>query len=106
MTPPSAWDPASSSTEERVDMTVTAQDGGNAASLASISTSDRAESRTGTWDLDDRAPTDRTAALRCGCLDLVNPVDAFDRGSVEPSDELERPSIGPLGDDLDELVAR
>lgn len=47
-------------------MTVTIQNGVSAENLASISTPDRVESRLGTLEFTDGAPTDATAALGAG----------------------------------------
>jgi len=60
-------------------MTATKKDGVSAETLASISTPDRVESRLGTLEFNDGAPTDATAALLYDHLDFVHGVDAFDR---------------------------
>ena len=60
-------------------MTVTDQPGVSADTLASISTPDRVESRLGTLEFTDGAPTPATAALLYDHLDFVHGVDAFDR---------------------------
>ena len=46
-------------------------------SLSSISTPDRVESRLGTLEFDDGAPSDATAALLYDHLDFMNGVQAF-----------------------------
>jgi hypothetical protein len=58
-------------------MTVTGQSGVTKETLASISTPDRVESRLGTLEFDDGAPTDATAALLYDHLDFQNGVQAF-----------------------------
>jgi hypothetical protein len=63
--------------KERVDMSVTDQNGVNAEALASVSTPDRVESRIGTLEFDDGAPSDATAALVYDNLDFQNGVQAF-----------------------------
>jgi hypothetical protein len=63
--------------KERVDMSVTGQNGVTAEALASVSTPDRVESRLGTLEFDDGAPSDATAALVYDNLDFQNGVQAF-----------------------------
>jgi hypothetical protein len=63
--------------KERVGMTVTGQNGVTADTLASVSTPDRVESRLGTLEFDDGAPTDATAVLVYDNLDFQNGVQAF-----------------------------
>ena len=65
--------------KERFDMTVTGQNGVTAETLQSVSTPDRVESRLGTLEFDDGAPTPATAELLYDHLDFVHAVDAFDR---------------------------
>jgi hypothetical protein len=62
---------------ERVDMTVTGQKGVTAETLQSVSTPDRVESRLGTLEFDDGAPTPATAELLYDNLDFQNGVQAF-----------------------------
>jgi hypothetical protein len=63
--------------EERVDMTVADQNGVTAEALASVSTPDRVQSRLGTLEFDDGAPSDATAALVYDNLDFQNGVQAI-----------------------------
>ena len=53
------------------------QRGVSAEALQSISTPDKVESRLGTLEFDDGAPSDATAALLYDHLDFVHGVEAF-----------------------------
>ena len=58
-------------------MPVTGQNGVTAETLQSVSTPDRVESRLGTLEFDDGAPTPATAELLYNHLDFQNGVQAF-----------------------------
>ena len=58
-------------------MSGTGQDGVSAETLRSISTPDRVESRLGTLEFRDGAPTKATAELLYDHLDFVHGVEAF-----------------------------
>ena len=58
-------------------MTTSSQLWVSAETLESISTPDRIESRLGTLEFDDGAPTDATAALLYDNLDFMHGVEAF-----------------------------
>jgi len=60
-------------------MTVTDRNEVSAETLASVSTPDRVESRLGTLEFTDGAPTPATAELLYDHLDFVHAFDAFDR---------------------------
>ena len=56
---------------------MSSQPGVSAETLASLSTPDRVESRLGTLEFDDGAPSDATAALLYDHLDFLHGVEAF-----------------------------
>ena len=64
-------------TDARSTMMSTSDPGVSAETLHSISTPDRVESRIGTLEFDDGAPTDATAALLYDNLDFVHGVQAY-----------------------------
>jgi hypothetical protein len=59
---------------------VTGTPGVSAEALRSISTPDRVQTRLGTLEFDDRAPTDATASLLWDHLDFVHTVEGFLEG--------------------------